>query len=255
MLAHHGSRRSTRRYASRIAIALLLGVATTITVALGLALTSRFTETLKPIDLVVTGPESVSMYHSSGPGIAAFESWFVNFRPGEGDGSGLERSLIPAWLRRELSAISAARWKRLDARGGDRDTLGISLWIDEFAGWPWPALRSEVECIESQIGILAMEVRGGVPGAHVPPRELSVSRPLVPSHRLFAVPYTPVWFGLTADTLLFATLWCLPLLGIPAARRLIRRHRGQCGACGYSLAGLPADASVCPECGAGIAVR
>ena len=38
------------------------------------------------------------------------------------------------------------------------------------------------------------------------------------------------------------------LLGVPAARRTVRRRRGQCGACGYDRSTIGA-ALPCPECG------
>lgn len=47
---------------------------------------------------------------------------------------------------------------------------------------------------------------------------------------------------------------CVPplLAAIASGLVLVRRRKqtsARCAACGYSLAGLPADATVCPECG------
>jgi len=48
--------------------------------------------------------------------------------------------------------------------------------------------------------------------------------------------------------------WVPPLLSASGAVFMIRRHKkrnaaGLCAGCGYSLAGLPTDATACPECG------
>ena len=65
------------------------------------------------------------------------------------------------------------------------------------------------------------------------------------------LPLFPIWSGLLADTAIFAAGWAMViaptviLYGIHVRRR--RRRRGQCEACGYSLANLPGP--TCPECG------
>ena len=57
-----------------------------------------------------------------------------------------------------------------------------------------------------------------------------------------------VWFGLLADTILYATASGLVIRAPGAIRRLHRRRAGRCVRCAYDLRGLPAGAQ-CPECG------
>ena len=56
-----------------------------------------------------------------------------------------------------------------------------------------------------------------------------------------------VWFGFVVNTLFYAAIMWLLILGAFALRRLIRRKRGLCVACGYDLRGDLAQG--CPECG------
>jgi hypothetical protein len=60
-------------------------------------------------------------------------------------------------------------------------------------------------------------------------------------------PLRPVWPGFAVNALFYAAilwlLWSAPF----AARRLVRRRRGRCIACGYDLRASAHDA--CPECG------
>ncbi len=57
-----------------------------------------------------------------------------------------------------------------------------------------------------------------------------------------------VWFGFVVNTLFYAAIMWLLILGAFALRRVSRRKRGLCVACGYDL--RHADHEACPECGA-----
>lgn len=63
------------------------------------------------------------------------------------------------------------------------------------------------------------------------------------------LPYCPLWPGLIANTLIFATSWWALVATPIAIRRVLRRRRGLCPACGYDCS---ASGMVCPECGAGV---
>ncbi len=56
----------------------------------------------------------------------------------------------------------------------------------------------------------------------------------------------PIWPGFAENTLFYATLLVLIPVSF-ALRRLIRRRRGLCPACGYDL--RHAEHEACPECG------
>lgn len=60
------------------------------------------------------------------------------------------------------------------------------------------------------------------------------------------VPCLPLWPGLIANTLIYATMWWTLIATPFALRRALRRRRGQCPKCGYDCS---ASGDVCPECG------
>ncbi|MBX3359112.1 MAG: hypothetical protein KF745_11885 [Phycisphaeraceae bacterium] len=63
------------------------------------------------------------------------------------------------------------------------------------------------------------------------------------------LPLRPIWPALIADSAIFASLWGI-LLFIPGPlRRFLRRRRGKCPHCAYDLRATPTGAP-CPECGA-----
>lgn len=61
------------------------------------------------------------------------------------------------------------------------------------------------------------------------------------------LPWYVIPHGLAVNTSLLALPW-LAILHVGAARRLVRRRRGRCPACGYALQG--GTTARCPECGA-----
>lgn len=65
------------------------------------------------------------------------------------------------------------------------------------------------------------------------------------------LPLRPLWPGLVGNVLVWSLLWSIPWLAV-VIRRVARRRRGRCVACGYDLRGrddLGAEAARCPECG------
>jgi hypothetical protein len=68
-----------------------------------------------------------------------------------------------------------------------------------------------------------------------------------------SLPLRPLWGGLALNTLFYASLFALPLIVWPLARRRRRIRKGRCPACGYDLAATAEP--VCPECGATRATR
>ena len=62
----------------------------------------------------------------------------------------------------------------------------------------------------------------------------------------FSVPYRPIMAAFFLNTLFYATILWLVIPGPFALRKLIRRKRGLCVACGYDL--RHAEHAACPEC-------
>ncbi len=63
-----------------------------------------------------------------------------------------------------------------------------------------------------------------------------------------AIPYAPIWAGLTLSCALWASLWWIVLLGLAHFRRHLRLRRNHCPNCKYDLCATP-PGSLCPECG------
>lgn len=63
--------------------------------------------------------------------------------------------------------------------------------------------------------------------------------------RIAGVRFTPIWLGFAVNTLFYAAVLWLPVLGLHALRRAIRRTRGLCPKCAYPIG----ESSVCTECG------
>jgi hypothetical protein len=62
------------------------------------------------------------------------------------------------------------------------------------------------------------------------------------------LPRRIIWPGLALNTIFYTAILWLLIPGPFALRRLIRRRRGQCPACGYDLKHVEHES--CPECGA-----
>jgi hypothetical protein len=124
------------------------------------------------------------------------------------------------------------RWGRLPRSLAEAQAA--KHFIEDARGWPFLALWCQFDYNwdrrrTSAIGALALS---------------PTSTPLADFR---ALPLRPIPRGLLLDTALYAAAWAL-LLTLAATRplrRIRRRARGHCPACGYDLASLPA----CPECG------
>jgi hypothetical protein len=103
------------------------------------------------------------------------------------------------------------------------------------AGWPLTCLTGE----RHTVGVSTRRHSLAEPPSAV--RDLNV----LPRRVL---PLRPLWFGLTANTALYAAAVWLAVPGPILLRRTLRRRRGRCPACGYILRHVEHHA--CPECGA-----
>jgi hypothetical protein len=113
---------------------------------------------------------------------------------------------------------------------------GFDVCADAF-GWPWVCMR--------RVTTFQAMPDGSVQVDFAPGREAWM---LTHDGKWYLIPLRPVWPGFVANAVVFGVLFGALCLGPGAARRAVRRARGACTSCGYSLAGN--TGACCPECGA-----
>ncbi len=137
-----------------------------------------------------------------------------------------------------------------DVTPGQRGAFSVaSQVVVDRSGWPLRALQGELWVIELERYL----------DNPIPPRWYVESRFAIANVRVFnswrgrmlkdnrLLAYLPVWPGFAVNTFFYAAILWLLIPGPFALRRLIRRRRGLCPACGYDL--RHAEHEACPECG------
>jgi hypothetical protein len=134
-----------------------------------------------------------------------------------------------------------AGWRRTDSP----DKVFVSLLTYRF-GLPWRTLKLETHGVRA--GPRGMELVKAAATAAGFRTGIDISRQR-PGGAKF-LPVTPLWPGFAINTIFYAAIvW--GLFAVPGAiRKRVRRKRGQCAACGYSLRGSSGEK--CPECGAAV---
>ena len=109
----------------------------------------------------------------------------------------------------------------------------------------WPAL-SMMSCYES----IDASTKAAPPASP----DVVLSGFLLPSERtkaytelgeLRVIPVKPIWPGFAINTIFYAAILWLPVVGLGALRRRRRIKRGLCPECAYPVG----DSAVCTECG------
>ncbi|MCL4196414.1 MAG: hypothetical protein KJZ69_02880 [Phycisphaerales bacterium] len=114
------------------------------------------------------------------------------------------------------------------------------------AGWPFLSFEGSVHHLGNAAGVQS-RLSGMI---SVPERIAGLAIPSidVPPDRV--LPVGPIWFGLLANTVLYAVPFAVLVWAIGLFRRRVRFLRGRCPSCGYDLRGsTDRDGSRCPECG------
>jgi hypothetical protein len=110
-------------------------------------------------------------------------------------------------------------------------------------GWPFLALSTPPERFPPTV--TAGEWQQAIKVAYAKPTIANVAPAFLRARATRPLPTRPLVLGLLGDAVFYgagiAALW----YSVPAARRAMRRRRGQCASCGYALGGL----ATCPECG------
>jgi len=122
----------------------------------------------------------------------------------------------------------------------------LAQTFEVASGWPMRAMRAEFRDYPQGTPWAGGNPYITVRGIPLPSR---VNRtPKSRSYAPAALPYEPIWPGFLGNTAFYSAYWLALLVGVPAARRILRAKRGCCLGCGYDAAGL-APGAVCPECG------
>ena len=140
--------------------------------------------------------------------------------------------------------LSSLDWSQLRRRGFDELD---HIWITRSEGahgWPLYCLRWSRDY---------RNIKGGFQIGHPSMFQHSYKTRNSSSHASFqtytVVPFLPIWKGLVLNTLLYAAILWLLILGQWTLHRMLRRKRGCCIKCGYDLRGDTSQG--CPECGWG----
>jgi len=224
------------RWTFRISLCLILGVATTVGVAWGLA---WFVSIDDVVDADGTNSVVASIVSLGG------SQWLV--QSGQSPGTRIVvgipdvDTMLPFLLERiaQGDAADIPAWSRItenkDARASSVQWPSFS---DVARGWPVFAMASGIDAQFVGDYFDRAEYNGciyaGRPGWA---SELG--------HR--ALPLRPIFPGFVVNTLFYAAMWFGIFFGVAAVRRFIRKKRGRCVKCSYDLRG-ELDKG-CPECG------
>lgn len=246
-----------RRVSILIALYLLFGLVATVAVAWGSAWM------WSPNDLVR------QIHDRDGPPHRSASEW----RCWGGRMYELEDALDSEMLARERQQNLSQSWVEFDVKwpsiaspliAYDEGGVANPVAFVEARGWPWIAVRCELEITpedwswfpptgrtsywlnrasnrDALVTVFPpdLSVRGALEGPDIRDRFYS------PSGKIL-LPYLPYWPGLIADTLVFAAAFAGLHQLVGLARRAMRRKPGMCVKCGYDLTGIE---GVCPECG------
>ena len=221
-----------RRNLTTLAIFLLLGAVLNVAVAWACALwsTQQSYLSVEEIDVPQAWPSYLEELGWPAPTSAV---WLQGF--GTSDGSVGVTEI-------EISGGDPdASWRR---SGPGTGKTFVSLMVRRF-GLPARALQWETHGVRA--GPRSMEIVRAAASAAGLRTGIDVSEQVGARIKgeMRCLPLTPIWPGFALNTFFYATVLWLFVRGPVVLRRMIRRRRGLCPACGYLVGVSP----VCTECG------
>ena len=142
---------------------------------------------------------------------------------------------VPRWS----GTYDAERWIEIEQYEPEKGGIAVDILIEDARGFPLRSLWCEHVvglAFGSADPFPIVEVRGGIP-VHL---NESLAR-----YTSKALPLRPIWPASVMNTLFYATILWLLLLGPFALRRFLRVRRGLCPKCAYPMG----ESTVCTECG------
>ncbi|MCK4873483.1 MAG: hypothetical protein KAS72_12215 [Phycisphaerales bacterium] len=212
------------RHIITIAICLVMGFTTSVLVAWGLALWTK-SPSLGPIDQWLQGEEARAYWGDRTPG---FREEPIEYAYVAAENCGRTRIRVAA-----AGASLPPTEQRVDFPLHSIETTRVGLPIRCLEGEDHLVLQPPDSTWSYLQGAVARPDWLWVPAGVRLPGNI--------------VPLSPIWVGLTANSVCYGLLFFLAFLGGKHGRRFARRRRGRCPLCAYDLRG-ELDAG-CPECG------
>lgn len=255
-----------------VLLALILGAATAIAVALTIAYrevrpSDRVTWTGTDIrshpapwgegrwHLRVTGRAPVVRKHFA----FHFASYgFVNPRtpnPGASASSNVPRDEAARFRRFASDDASVAALQRHEFLLGGSDASFVHFTVTKF-GWPWPCMAKEraftqADSTKAQVAHQTQVLLTTFGGSYTPvppdPSNMLAQAYFTATFAGRELPLRPLLVPLIANTAVYGAAWFV-LVTLFAALRRVLIPRAFCKHCRYTLAGLSAG-TPCPECG------
>lgn len=232
------------RLIRQVLVVVMLGIGTSVAVALGCAAFSS----------------ADSWSFAGGPFSIEDDTWYCHTN--RWFGRSFTDSYVWSWTGRQTVALgsedeSVPSWSLIRHHSLGELANGVPDWVayerrakvkaeaynlhlyEDAAGWPWRCLTRHTISDDR------------IPSSEFPCSLLDIGMPyLLIDHEYIdpqPLPTRPYWPGLAANSILYAVMWSIPLLLTPWARQRWRRNRMRCVKCNYDLRGL--SSSLCPECG------
>jgi hypothetical protein len=212
----------------RLVVACGLGVLSTVGVAWGFAVWSKWDD--PRIGLAVLAPRGSGI---SSVSVSQVWQTATLFRTVSTVGNFTEGPVNPPTFR-DVEVLDEGDvdtgWGAARRAIVDRDDAEMVV-MEEARGWPWLCLYLWRDYPNKRSGGAFLRIRGD---------DIWGSDATV-------LPSMPIWRGVVLNTGLYGVVWAAPLFAWPALVGLNRRRRGRCPKCSYELRGDLAAG--CPECG------